>query len=152
VFQAGTPDVQYILAPDEHADFTEANLDIAIRLADGPGDLPGVQLAPAMKVTVAAAQCRPDALERWIDWPGMTMPDGRNACIRAGSPGQALASALAGMGRTILPLALAEGAIARGSLVALTEPEPATRAYWLLAPPPQWRSKKVRSLVGFLSS
>lgn len=152
VFQAGTPGVQYILAPDEHADFTEANLDLAIRLADGPGDLQGVQLAPAMRVTVAAPQYRPNPFDRWIDWPGMTLPDGVNPCIRAGSPGQALASALAGMGRTILPLALAEGAIARGQLEALTVPEPAARAYWLLAPPPQWRSKKVRSLVGFLSN
>lgn len=152
VFQAGTPGVQYILAPDEHADFTEANLDLAIRLADGPGDLQGVQLAPAMRVTVAAPQYRPNPFDRWIDWPGMTLPEGINPCIRAGSPGQALASALAGMGRTILPLALAEGAIARGQLEALTAPEPAARAYWLLAPPPQWRSKKVRSLVGFLSS
>ncbi len=152
VFQAGTPNdsggVQYILAPDEHADFTEANLDIAIRLVDGPGDLQGVQLVPALRVTVAAPKHR----DAWIDWPGMTLPEGLNPCIRAGSPGQALASALAGMGRTILPHALAEGAIARGNLIALTEPEPAIRSYWLLAPPPQWRSKKVRNLVGFLSS
>ena len=108
----------------------------------------GVQLAPAMRVTVAAPQHR----DAWIDWPGMTMPEGLGACIRAGSPGQALASALAGMGRTTLPFALAEGAIARGQLEALGEPEPATRAYWLLAPAPQWRSKKVRALVAFLSS
>ncbi len=147
VFQAGTPGVQYILAPDEHADFTEANLDLAIRLADGPGELQGVQLAPALRVTVAAPQFR----DAWIDWPGMPMPEGRNPCIKAGSPGQALASALAGMGRTILPLALAERAIAQGLLTALTEPEPAQRAYWLLAPAPQWRSKKVRSLVGYLA-
>ena len=152
VFQAGTPGVQYILAPDEHADFTEANLDIAIRLADGPGDLQGIQLAPAMRVTVAAPEHRPDAANRWIDWPGMALPEGVNPCIRAGSPGQALASALAGMGRTILPLALAESAIASGQLTALAEPEPATRAYWLLAPAPQWRSKKVRALVAYLSA
>jgi DNA-binding transcriptional LysR family regulator len=54
------------------------------------------------------------------------------------------------MGRTILPLALAEGAIGRGQLEVLEGPEPAIRSYWLLAPPPQWRSRKVRALVGFL--
>lgn len=151
-FQADTPGIQYILAPDEHADFTEANLDLAIRLVDGPGELEGMELAPAMRVTVAAPELRPDAANRWIDWPGMSLPEGLTPCIRAGSPGQALASALAGMGRTILPLALAEGAIARGSLVVLEGPEPARRGYWLLAPPPQWRSKKVRALVGFLES
>jgi LysR family glycine cleavage system transcriptional activator len=147
-FQAGTPGVQYILAPDEHADFTEANLDLAIRLVDGPGDWQGVQLAPALRVTVAA----PEHRDAWIDWPGMPLPEGVSPCIKAGSPGQALASALAGMGRTILPLALADAAIARGSLTPLTAPEPATRAYWLLAPAPQWRSKKVRALVAYLSA
>ncbi len=150
-FQAGTAKdsggVQYILAPDEHADFTEANLDLAIRLADGPGDCEGIQLAPAMKVTVAA----PGARDAWIDWPGMPLPEGANPYIKAGSPGQALASALAGMGRTILPHALAETAIAQARLEPLTAPEPAQRAYWLLAPPPQWRSKKVRALVAYLS-
>jgi LysR family glycine cleavage system transcriptional activator len=76
--QAGTPGVQYILAPDEHADFTEANLDLAIRLVDGPGDLEGVQLAPAMRVTVAA----PEHRSAWIDWPGMALPEGVNPALR----------------------------------------------------------------------
>ncbi len=145
-FQADTPGIQYILAADEHADFTEANLDIAIRLVDGPGELEGVQLSPAMRVTVAA----PTHRDAWIDWPGAPLPDGTNPCVKAGSPGQALASALAGMGRTILPLALAETAIARGALVVHEGPEEARRSYWLLAPPPQWRSKKVRALVAYL--
>jgi LysR family glycine cleavage system transcriptional activator len=147
-FQAGTPGVQYILSPDEAADFTEANLDCAIRLVDGPGDLEGIELAPAHKVTVAA----PEHRDAWIDWPGMALPEGINACIKAGSPGQALASALAGMGRTILPLALAETAIAQGRLTAIEGPEPARRAYWLLAPPPQWRSRKVKALVAYLTA
>lgn len=145
-FQADTPGIQYILSADEHADFTEANLDLAIRLVDGPGELEGVQLAPAMRVTVAAPQHR----DAWIDWPGAPLPEDTLPCVKAGSPGQALASALAGMGRTVLPLALAEGAIARGALEVLNGPEPARRAYWLLAPPPQWRSRKVRALVGSL--
>ena len=151
-FQAATAGIQYILSPDEHADFTEANLDLAIRLVDGPGELEGVELAPPTRVTVAAPTILPSAADRWIDWPGAPLPEGINPCIRAGSPGQALASALAGMGRTILPLALAEGAIARGALRVLEGPEPARRAYWLLAPTPQWRSRKVRALVAFLSS
>lgn len=145
-FQAGAAGVQYILTPDEHADFTEANLDLAVRLVDGPGELQGIQLAPAMRVTVAAREHR----DAWIEWPGMPLPDGVTPCTKAGSPGQALASALAGMGRTTLPLALAESAIAQGRLITLTDPEPAIRSYWLLAPAPQWRSKKVRALVAFL--
>jgi LysR family glycine cleavage system transcriptional activator len=72
-----------------------------------------------------------------------------SATLLAASP--ALASALAGMGRTILPLPLAESAIAQGRLTVIDGPEPSRRSYWLLAPPPQWRSKKVRALVGYLS-
>ncbi|AOL95225.1 LysR family transcriptional regulator [Porphyrobacter sp. LM 6] len=151
-FQADTPKgsggIQYILSADEHADFTEANLDLAIRLVDGPGELEGIPLAPAMRVTVAAPQHR----DAWIDWPGAPLPDGTKPCVKAGSPGQALASALAGMGRTVLPLALAESAIDRGALEVLDGPEPALRGYWLLAPRPQWRSRKVRALVGFLTA
>jgi LysR family glycine cleavage system transcriptional activator len=29
--------------------------------------------------------------------------------------------------------------------------EPCRRAYWLLAPLPQWRQKKVKALVAFLT-
>ena len=147
-FQAGTPGVVYTILADEEADFTEANLDLAIRLVDGPGELQGAQLAEARRVTVEA----PKARDSWIDWPGAALPDDVRPCIKAGSAGQALASALAGMGRTVLPLPLVEGAIERGQLTALDEPTESRRAYWLVAPVPQWRSKKVRALVDFLMS
>lgn len=146
-FQAGTPGVVYSIIADEDADFTEANLDLAIRLVDGPEDLEGVQLAEAMRVTVEA----PEARDAWIDWPGASLPDGVLPCIKAGSAGQALSSALAGMGKTVLPLPLVETAIARGQLNALDEPQESRRAYWLVAPVPQWRSKKVKALVQFLT-
>ncbi|MFN3989361.1 MAG: LysR family transcriptional regulator [Erythrobacter sp.] len=147
-FQAATPGVQYILTADEHADFTEANLDLAVRLAEGPGDLEGIALTPPLRVTIAA----PGASEAWIGWPGAALPEGAKPAISAASPGQALASALAGMGRSVVPLALAERALASGQLIALGAPEPARRGYWLLAAPPQWRSRKVRALVAFLMS
>ncbi|MGB7419164.1 MAG: LysR family transcriptional regulator [Erythrobacter sp.] len=146
IFQAGTPGVLYTIAADEAADFTEANLDLAIRLVDGPGELEGVQLAPASRVIVAA----PEHRDAWIDWPGAQLPEDTRPCIKAGSPGQALASALAGMGRTVLPHALVVRALERGDLIAKSDPVEARRAYWLLAPTPQWRSKKVKALVAFL--
>lgn len=147
-FQAGTPGVVYSIIADEAADFTEANLDLAIRLVDGPGELEGVQLAPSRRVTVAAK----DARDAWIDWPGAALPEGTRPCIKAGSAGQALSSALAGMGRTVLPLPLVESALASGALEAQGEPDESHRAYWLLAPRPQWRSKKVKALVAFLTA
>lgn len=147
-FQAGTPGVLYSIEANENADFTEANLDLAIRLVDGPGELEGVQLAPAERVTVAA----PDARDAWIDWPGATLPEDVSACIKAGSAGQALSSVLAGMGRTVLPLPLVAEAVKSGALKQLDGPVESRRAYWLIAPLPQWRQKKVKALVEFLSS
>lgn len=147
-FQKGTPGVVYSILANEDADFTEANLDLAIRLVDGPGELEGVQLAEARRVTVEAAE---NARDSWIDWPGAALPEGVLPCIKAGSAGQALSSALAGMGRTVLPLPLVEGAIERGELKALDEPVASRRSYWLVAPVPQWRSKKVKALVEYLT-
>ncbi|MCP5397202.1 MAG: LysR family transcriptional regulator [Sphingomonadaceae bacterium] len=144
-FRAANPQARYQLA-EENADFTEANLDFAVRLADGPGELEGVQLTPARRVTVAA----PGASADWISWPGGAAPDGREGAIQVGNPGQALSSALAGLGRTTLPLALVEQALAEGRLKAVDGPEDCRRAYWLLAPAPQWRQKKVKALVEFL--
>jgi LysR family glycine cleavage system transcriptional activator len=146
-FQAQTSGIQYILAPDEGSDFTEANLDLAIRFIAGPGELEGVQLAPALKVSVAA----PKARDAWIDWPEASLPDDVSPCVITSSAGQAMSSALAGMGRTVLPLALVEEALEQGSLVALDEPVESKRAYWLVAPLPQWRQKKVKALVAHLT-
>ena len=144
--------IVYSIVGDESADFTEANLDLAIRLVDGPGELQGVQLAEAQRVTVERADEQGGAREAWIDWPGASLPEGTRPCIKAGSAGQALSSALAGMGKTVLPLPLVQGALERGHLIALDEPVESQRSYWLVAPVPQWRSKKVKALVEFLTN
>ncbi|WP_133365050.1 LysR family transcriptional regulator [Qipengyuania sediminis] len=140
------PGARFTFTADELADFAEANLDIAIRLADGPGDLEGVELAPATRVTVAA----PGAPERWISW-GPALPEGAEAHVTVSNAGQALASALAGLGRARLPELLVADAIADGRLEALEGPTRGQRAYWLVAPLPQWRQRKVRALVAFLT-
>ncbi|MBL4858366.1 MAG: LysR family transcriptional regulator, partial [Erythrobacter sp.] len=132
---------------DENADFTEANLDCAIRLVDGPGDLQGVELAAARRVTVAA----PGAPDKWIDW-GLPLQDGVQAHVTVSNAGQALSGAMAGLGKAILPELLAKEGIEAGQLEVLDGPEQGTRAYWLVAPTPQWRTKKVKSLVAFLSA
>jgi LysR family glycine cleavage system transcriptional activator len=72
--------------------------------------------------------------------------------LKVSNAAQALSSALAGLGRVTLPLPLVEEALAQGRLVTLEGPEESRRAYWLLAPRPQWRQKKVRALVEHLSS
>lgn len=146
-FKAANPGIQYHIVADENADFTEANLDLAVRLVDGPGDLEGVQLAPAQRVVVAA----PNAQASWIDWPGASLPEDASPCVKTGNPGQALSSAIAGLGKAALPLPLVEEAVAAGKLEILEGPEEGRRGYWLVAPLPQWRQKKVKALVAHLT-
>ena len=147
-FRKANEGVRFQLIADENADFTETNLDVAIRLVDGPGELEGVELAPARRVVVAA----PDAPDEWIDWPGAPLPEGAEARVQVANAGQALSSATAGLGRAILPYLLVEDALADGRLTALEGPDEGRRAYWLVAPLPQWRQKKVRALVAFLTA
>lgn len=146
-FSAQNSNIRYQLVADEHADFTEANLDLAIRLVDGPGDLEGVQLAPGERVVVSA----PGAAASWIGYPTANLPEGADASVQVANPGQALSSALAGLGKTVLPVPLAAEALESGRLIAEGDPEPSQRAYWLVAPLPQWRQKKVKALVAHLS-
>jgi LysR family glycine cleavage system transcriptional activator len=55
------------------------------------------------------------------------------------------------MGKARVPAQLAQTWAGAGRGVALSDPEPCRRAYWLVAPLPQWRQKKVKALVAFLT-
>jgi DNA-binding transcriptional LysR family regulator len=146
-FRAANPTVRFSLIGGEEVDFTEANLDLAIRLIDGPGDLEGVPLADPMRVLVAADGAPDD----WITWPDHKLPEGAEAMLEVSNAGQAMSSALGGMGKAVLPLLLVQQAIVEGRLRQLADPEPSRRTYWLVAPRPQWRQKKVRALVEHLT-
>ena len=146
-FCAANPEARFQLVAEEDADFTEANLDLAFRLVDGPGELEGVQLAPGEKQVV----CAPGGADGWIAWPGFDLPDGAQVLHQVANAGQALSSALAGLGRVTLPSPLVSAHLADGTLEAVGEIEECRRAYWLVAPRPQWRQKKVRALVAHLS-
>lgn len=146
-FRAANPEIRYQLVAGEDVDFTEANLDIAIRLAEGPGDLEGIQLAPPQRAVVA----REGAPDDWIAWPGAPLPEGEEAVLQVGNAAQALIAAIAGLGKAMLPLLLVEEALADGRLTVIEGPEEGRRAYWLMAPRPQWRQKKVKALVEFLT-
>jgi LysR family glycine cleavage system transcriptional activator len=138
-FRAANPEVRINLVPDAGVDFTEANLDLAVRWADGPGDLEGVALGEPSRVTVGEGP--------WIAWPGDPNPGGSNsegAPLSVGDAGQALAAARSGLGRARIPALLLDNDDPG-------EREPCRRAYWLVAPLPQWRQKKVKALVAFLT-
>jgi LysR family glycine cleavage system transcriptional activator len=143
-FRRENPQVRYVLVDGETTDFTEANLDLAVRWTEGPGDLEGVQIGAPERVVVGEGE--------WISWPGDLAPwgDGQEAApLIVGDAGEAIAAAAAGIGRARVPALLAQDWIDAGRLQS-GPAEPARRAYWLVAPLPQWRQKKVKALVAFL--
>lgn len=151
-FRETNPEVRFVLLDGEHADFTEANLDLAVRWAEGPGELEGMPLGEPLRVTVGTGP--------WIAWPGDQSPGTASAdndageeppLLTVGDAGQALAAAANGLGRTRVPLLLAKRWLDDGRLVAAGPPEPSRRGYWLVAPLPQWRQKKVKALVAHLT-
>lgn len=146
-FRAANPEVSFTLVDGETTDFTEANLDLALRWAEGPGELEGVMLGAAERVIVAA-----DGAEGpTIHWPGDSARDGEDSPFSVADAGQALAAAAAGLGVARVPALLAESWITDGRVQVVGQAEPCRRAYWLVAPMPQWRQKKVKGLVAHLT-
>jgi LysR family glycine cleavage system transcriptional activator len=143
-YRAAHPDVRIVLVDGDATDFTEANLDLAVRWAEGPGELEGVALGAAQKVIVGEGD--------WIAWPGDPAPDDPGeAPLHVADAGQALAAAAAGMGRARVPLLLAQGWRDLGRIADWQDQQDSRRAYWLVAPLPQWRQKKVKALVAYLT-
>ena len=146
-FRADNPEIRYVLVDGEAADFTEANLDLAVRWAEGPGELEGVALGPARRVTVGEGP--------WIAWPGDPAPQdegAEEAPVHVGDAGLALAAAAAGLGQARVPELLARTWVEQGRIAAMGPHEDCRFGYWLVAPLPQWRQKKVRALVAALTA
>ncbi|HIQ18171.1 MAG TPA: LysR family transcriptional regulator [Novosphingobium capsulatum] len=174
-FRAQNPALRFsLVGGDGDIDFTEANLDLAVRWAEGPGDLEGIPLGAAQVVTVAAPGFVEAPLQAgaqaggqaggeagsnsadegaWIGWPGDPAPagEGREVAFSVGDAGTAISAAAAGLGKARVPYQLAEFALSTGRVVALGAVESSRRGYWLVAPLPQWRQKKVKALVTALS-
>ncbi len=151
-FRAVNPDVHYALVDGETNDFTEANLDLAVRWAEGPGDLEGVLLGKAEKIRICAPGLGAAKTLPEIHWQGQADGVAEDSVLTVPDAGQALAAAAAGLGAAEVPALLAERWIADGRVAALGDPQPCRRAYWLVAPMPQWRQKKVKALVAHLTA
>ena len=134
-----------MVAADESLDFTQANLDVAICLAKDKGEHEGVRLGGTDYVTVGLA----DAPDRAIGWPGCPQ-EGGEATVSVADAGLAIDAAAAGLGHATVPALLAETDIATGRVKELSRKEE-PKGYWLVAPTPQWRQKKVKALVSALT-
>lgn len=148
---AADPDLRFVLVGTDAAgggglDFTEANLDLALRWGEGPGEHEGEALESDGVVTVAAPGATATAE---IGWPGGLAGDAPTA-FRVADAGLAIDAAAAGLGRARVPHLLAAEALAAGKVVQIGEATPSRLGYWLVAPLPQWRQKKVRALVDAL--
>lgn len=140
-YARNTPEVRFVIVPhDGHVDFAQANLDLAVLYAEAPGDHEGVALADGALVTLGAGEPI-----RWCGTPGQA-----DTRLYVGDAGLAIEAAIAGLGQAQVPAVLAAADIAAGRIAAgASAPSPLT--YWLVAPLPQWRQKKVRALVAALT-
>ncbi|WBO20903.1 LysR family transcriptional regulator [Sphingomonas abietis] len=142
------PDLRFVLlSSDDGLDFTQANLDLAVCLSSAKGEHEGVALGAAGFLTVGAE----GGADTTIAWPGCPGEEAKAAGVTVGDAGLALDAAAAGFGRATVPALLAEADLASGRLVRFGE-KASDETYWLIAPLPQWRQKKVRSLVTALTA
>jgi LysR family glycine cleavage system transcriptional activator len=142
------PELRFVLlSSDDGLDFTQANLDLAVCLSSEKGEHEGVALGAAGFVTVGAESGADVA----ISWPGCPSNEAKAAGVTVGDAGLALDAAAAGFGRATVPALLASADLASGRVVSFGE-RPSAESYWLIAPLPQWRQKKVRALVAALTA
>jgi LysR family transcriptional regulator, glycine cleavage system transcriptional activator len=140
------PEIRFVLVnADDALDFTEANLDLAVQFGSSAGDHEGCEIASGAFITVAAPEGGGDTA---IAWPKSPEVDG--AVLRVADAGLALDAAASGFGRATVPHLLAAGDLSAGRVRALDTAQPSPLTYWLIAPLPQWRQKKVKQLVAAL--
>jgi LysR family glycine cleavage system transcriptional activator len=149
VYGRSDPELRFhLLSSDDSLDFTQANLDLAVCLAAGAGEHEGAALGDTAFVTVGIA----DGPEDFIAWPGCPAAgDGQGGTITVADAGLALDAAASGFGRACVPRLLAAADLAEGRVTEFGEEIDGGRGYWLVAPTPQWRQKKVKALVAALS-
>lgn len=137
----------HLITADADVEFTEANLDLAIRWGEGPGEHEGEALESEGMVTVE----RPGgSADTRIGWPGCLSTQ-EAPLVRVGDAGLAVDAAAAGLGRATVPELIARGDLNAGRVVRVGDPKPYRMGYWLVAPVPQWRQAKVRALVNALA-
>lgn len=141
------PDLRFVLlTADDEIDFAEANIDLAIVWARDAGAHEGIALAEGALVDVVAMDV--NAALTSIAWPGSAGDS--SATLSVADAGLAIDAAAHGFGIATVPALLAEADIARGRVRAAGAAKQSEKAYWLVAPLPQWRQKKVKALVAAL--
>lgn len=143
---AADPDLRFtLIAADQPLDFTEANLDLAIRWAEAVDGLEAVGIAAGDMVHISPVVGEGTYRIAWCPEDNLPSEDGR-PLMRVGDAGLAIDAVAHGLGTALVPALLAGEDISAGRVRILSTATRASR-YWLAAPTPQWRQKKVRALV-----
>ncbi len=144
-YQQRRPEVRIrVESADITPDFTEANLDLAVAFGPVATGFESVPLHPTGSVWVA----RGDAPDRTIVAAGSADD---TAAFRLADHGLALDAVRLGAGTALLPRMLVQDDLQSGVLRTVRD-GPAEIGYHLVAPLPQWRQHKVKSLVEMLAS
>ncbi len=147
------PDLRFtLIAADAPLDFTEANLDLAVRWADGPGELEGAPIGGDGLTMIGPLEGQGDAGFALL-WRGAAEDAAHLAprpTLRLGDAGLAIDAAAAGLGQAVVPALLGAAAVTAGAVRPIGTPVAEPMRYWLVAPLPQWRQKKVQALVAAL--
>ena len=140
------PDLRFVLlVADGAIDFTEANIDLAVEWREDAGEHEGVRLADGVMITVGN---RVDQGGVSIAWPGDAKIE--TATVHVADAGLAIDAAAQGFGIATVPALLAEADVVNGRVQKYGQDQPTAHAYWLIAPLPQWRQKKVKLVVAAL--
>ncbi len=143
---AASPELRFtLIAADQPLDFTEANLDLAIRWAEGADGLEGQAIGGSELCTIAPPEGKGAFRIVWCPEDLASVPDD-NPIMRVGDAGLAIDAVAAGLGSAQVPAMLVSADIAAGTVCSLGSAV-GTKSYWLVAPTPQWRQKKVKALV-----
>ena len=143
------PELRFVLLTSEgEIDFTQANIDLAIYWGTDSGEHEGVKIADGAMVSVAGIH--KNATVSVIAWPGA--PVDEVVTLRVGDAGLAIDAAAHGFGTATVPALLAQADIAAQRVRTIGDTNRIANAYWLIAPLPQWRQKKVKMLVAALTA
>ena len=142
------PELRFVLlTSDGEIDFTQANIDLAVHWGRDPGEHEGVKIADGAMISVSGID--ETASQSGIAWPGSSPDEG--VTLRVADAGLAIDAAAHGFGVATVPALLAEADLMANLVRAKGAAQPVAEAYWLIAPLPQWRQKKVKALVAFLT-
>ena len=149
-YAAVNPDMRFVLAAhDGTVDFSQANLDLAIVFIKEP-DEEGIHGKPLGVETLVTVTATGAAATGRIHHPDDPDAGEGTGALTVADAGLAIDAAALGLGQARVPALLAVADLAAGRVVTVGEGEASARAYWLVAPTPQWRQSKVRAVVEFL--